>query len=139
MIYDLSQSYEIAFLAAGASSIVATCLLFLVPLFMTVEEDVADMCPRAKTVRSRESLKTLLESCSSPDSAAADPKPDAFLSPNSNLNWSQKTGALRGSTYMERYLDMPKRASMGSMIALSYVPVPPKRERLIVVDRVSQV
>lgn len=136
MIYDLSQSYEIAFLAAGASSIIATCLLFLVPLFMTVEED---MSPRAETVRSRESEKTLLESCSSPDSAAADPKPDAFLSPNSNLNRSQKTGALRGSTYMERYLDMPKRASMGSMIALSYVPVPPKRERLIVVDRVSQV
>ena len=32
-IYDTSHSYDVAFLSAGAITIVSTCLMFLVPLF----------------------------------------------------------------------------------------------------------
>ncbi|XP_029214258.2 monocarboxylate transporter 10-like [Acropora millepora] len=139
IIYELSQSYQIAFYVAGACSTVATCLLFLVPILMPPE-----LCDnsrgRAETVCSKDSEKPLIR-IQSPDSSEPVSSSKASLDRscrklNSTLHLSPS------QSYLNRYCDIPKRTSMRASMAslLSFGPIQPaKGEVLLVVERVSQV
>lgn len=138
MIYDLSSSYQIAFYVAGACSTVATCLLFLVPALMP-QEALDDGRGRAETVHFEDSEKALLDGIRSPDSSVPTTSTKASLGScqklNSNLRFAPS------QSYLDRYWDMPKRTSMRASMAslLSFSPLQPPREVLVVVEKVSQV
>ena len=130
-------------MAAGGTSILATCLLFLVPVLMPAEDvtDIGELETDKK--QSVESQNTIVITCTSSDPTdekmALDVR-DVRASTN-HLGPSLRATGLLGSSF---FLDIPKRASMGSMLGLNHVPVPPpttfaKRERFLIVERVSQV
>lgn len=137
VIYDLSKSYQIAFYVAGACSTIATCLLFLVPALIP-QESVQDTHGRAETVHSKDSEKPLIR-ISSPDSS------NPTTSTKTSLGSCQKLPSTLhlapSQSYLDRYWDMPKRTSMRASMAslLSFGPVQPGREVLLVVERISQV
>ena len=134
VIYDVSKSYQIAFYAAGASATLATCILFLVPVLMPVET-----CQdgRARTEYELQTEKTPLDGILSPDSSNPTTSTQTSLGSCQRLN--SEGLPTRGQSYIDRYWDMPKRASMASLLSLKFFPVPPVGEVLLVVDRVSQV
>ena len=138
MIYDLSQSYQIAFYVAGACSTVATCLLFLVPALMP-QDTCGDGRGRAETVHSGTSDKPLLDGTRSPDSSIPTTSTKASLGSCQKLNSNMRLAP--SQSYLDRYWGMPKRASMGASMAslLSFAPLQPAREVLVVVEKVSQV
>ncbi|KAJ7328161.1 hypothetical protein OS493_025574 [Desmophyllum pertusum] len=138
MIYDLSQSYQIAFYVAGACSTVATCLLFLVPALMP-QDTCDDGRGRAETVHSGTSDKPLLDGIRSPDSSIPTTSTKASLGSCQKLNSNMRLAP--SQSYLDRYWGMPKRASMGASMAslLSFAPLQPAREVLVVVEKVSQV
>lgn len=139
VIYDLSQSYQIAFYVAGACSTLATCLLFLVPAFMP-QELCEDRRGRAETVYSKDSEKPLMDRVCSPDSS--NPTTSTKASLGGSCQKVNSTLRLAPSqSYLDRYWDMPKRTSMRASMAslLSFGPVQPTREVLVVVEKVSQV
>ena len=138
VIYDLSQSYQIAFYVAGACSTVGTCLLFLVPVLMPPE-----LCNnnrgRAETVCSKDCEKPLIR-IQSPDSSNPTTSTKASLGSCQKLNSTLHLAP--SQSYLNRYWDIPKRTSMRASMAslLSFGPVQPARsEVLVVVERVSQV
>lgn len=139
VIYDLSQSYQIAFYVAGACSTVATCILFLVPALMP-QETIPDTPDRAETAHSKDIEKPLIRICS-PDSSNPTTSTKASLGSCQKLNSTLHLAP--SQSYLDRYWGIPKRASMrasASMASLlSFGPVQPGREVLLVVDRVSQV
>lgn len=138
MIYDLSQSYQIAFYVAGACSTVATCLLFLVPALMP-QDTCDDERGRAETVHSGTSDKPLLDGIRSPDSSIPTTSTKASLGSCQELNSNMRLAP--SQSYLDRYWGMPKRASMRASMAslLSFAPLQPAREVLVVVEKVSQV
>ena len=139
VIYDLSQSYQIAFYVAGACSTLATCMLFLVPALMPPEEICEEGPDRVETVCSKESEKPLMDRIRSPDSSNPTTSTKASLGSCQKLNSTMYLAP--NQSYLDRYWDMPKRTSMRASMAslLSFGPVEPGRERLVVVERVSQV
>lgn len=138
VIYDLAQSYQIAFYVAGACSTVATCLLFLVPALMP-KESYEDGRDRAETVPSGGSEKQLLDGIRSPVSSLPTTSTKASLGSCNKLNSNLHLSA--SQSYLNRYWDMPKRTSMRASMAslLSYSPLQPPKEVLVVVEKVSQV
>lgn len=139
VIYDLSNSYQIAFYAAGAFSTFATCLLFLVPVLMP-KEISNDGSSHAETVQSEGSVeKPLLDGIRSPDSSIPTTSTKASLGSCQKLNSNMHLAP--SQSYLDRYWDLPKRTSMRASMAslLSFSPVQPTREVLVVVEKVSQV
>lgn len=139
VIYDLSNSYQIAFYVAGACSTLATCLLFLVPVLMP-KDTYDDGRGRAETVHSGGSgEKPLLDGIRSPDSSVPTTSTKASLGSCQKLNSNMHLAP--SQSYLSRYWDLPKRASMRASMAslLSFSPVQPAREVLVVVEKVSQV
>lgn len=136
-IYDLSKSYQIAFYVAGACSVLATCLLFLVPALMPPETSENGR-GRAETVISKDSEKPLIR-IRSPDSSNPTTSTKASLGSCPKLNSTLHLAP--SQSYLDRYWGIPKRTSMRASMAslLSFGPVQPGREVLLVVDRVSQV
>jgi len=139
VIYDLSSSYQIAFYVAGACSTLATCLLFLVPVLMPKD---AYNCGRgrAETVQFEGSdEKSPLDGIRSPDSSVPTTSTKASLGSCQKLNSNMHLAPSR--SYLDRYWDLPKRASMRASMAslLSFSPLQPTREVLVVVEKVSQV
>ncbi|KAL9964086.1 hypothetical protein ACROYT_G027665 [Oculina patagonica] len=138
MIYDLSSSYQIAFYVAGACSTVATCLLFLVPALMP-QELCDDGRGRAETVLYEDSEKPPFDGIRSPDSSVPTTSTKASLGSCQKLNSNLRLAP--SQSYLDRYWDLPKRTSMRASMAslLSFSPLQPPREVLVVVEKVSQV
>jgi len=139
VIYDLSNSYQIAFYVAGACSTLATCLLFLVPVLMP-KDNYNYGRGRAETVPFEDSdEKRPLDGIRSPDSSVPTTSTKASLGSCQKLNSNMHLAPSR--SYLDRYWDLPKRASMRASMAslLSFSPLQPTREVLVVVEKVSQV
>ena len=139
VIYDLSNSYQIAFYVAGACSTLATCLLFLVPALMP-KDTYNDGRGRAETVEFEGSgEKPLLDGIRSPDSSVPTTSTKDSLGSCQKLNSNMHLSPSR--SYRDRYWDLPKRASMRASMAslLSFSPLQPTREVLVIVEKVSQV
>lgn len=141
VIYDLSNSYQIAFYVAGACSTLATCLLFLVPVLMP-KDTYNDGRGRAETVQyegSASGEKPLLDGIRSPDSSVPTTSTKDSLGSCQKLNSNVHLSPSR--SYRDRYWDLPKRASMRASMAslLSFSPLQPTREVLVIVEKVSQV
>lgn len=139
VIYDLSSSYQIAFYVAGACSTLATCLLFLVPVLMPKDTYNCGR-GRAETVQFEGSdEKSPLDGTHSPDSSVPTTSTKASLGSCQKLNSNMHLAPSR--SYLDRYWDLPKRASMRASMAslLSFSPLQPTREVLVVVEKVSQV
>ncbi|XP_020619487.1 monocarboxylate transporter 10-like [Orbicella faveolata] len=139
VIYDLSSSYQIAFYVAGACSTLATCLLFLVPVLMPKDTYNCGR-GRAETVQFEGSdEKSPLDGIRSPDSSVPTTSTKASLGSCQKLNSNMHLAPSR--SYLDRYWDLPKRASMRASMAslLSFSPLQPTREVLVVVEKVSQV
>lgn len=139
IIYDLSNSYQIAFYVAGACSTLATCLLFLAPVLMP-EDTFNDGRGRAETVEFEGSVeKPLLDGNRSPDSSIPTTSTKASLGSCQKLNSNMHLASSR--SYLDRYFELPKRASMRASMAslLSFSPLQPTREVLVIVEKVSQV
>ena len=137
-IYELSQSYQIAFYVAGACSTVATCLLFLVPVLLPPEL-CNDTGGPTETVCSKDSEKPLIR-IQSPDSSNPTTSTKASLGSCQKLNSTLHLAP--SQSYLNRYWDMPKRTSIRASMAslLSFGPLQPARtEVLVVVERVSHV
>ena len=95
---------------------------------------------RAETVQFEGSdEKPPLDGIRSPDSSVPTASTKASLGSCQKLNSNLHLAPSR--SYLDRYWDLPKRASMRASMAslLSFSPLQPTREVLIVVEKVSQV
>ena len=132
IIYDVSNSYEIAFYVAGAVSVLATCFLFLVPVLLpddviTVNNLVAEEVQiQSETSGSTSSSKSLIK------------KLDQLGSQSTKNTTVEDVVCTSTENFLDRYWSMPKRVS--SVGSLQYLPGPNiHRSSLLVVEKETQV
>ena len=103
------------------------------------EDNCNDVRGRAETVHSGGSEKPLFDGIRSPDSSLPTTSTKASLGSCQKLNSNMRLAP--SQSYLDRYWDIPKRASMRASMAslLSFSPLQPAREVLVVVEKVSQV
>lgn len=103
------------------------------------QEDYDHGRGRAETVLYEGSEKPPLDGIRSPDSSIPTTSTKASLGSCQKLNSNLRLAP--SQSYLDRYWDMPKRTSMRASMAslLSFTPLQPAREVLVVVEKVSQV
>ena len=104
------------------------------------KETSNDGSSHAETVQFEGSCeKPLLDGIRSPDSSVPTTSTKASLGSSQKLNSNMHLAP--SQSYLDRYWDLPKRTSMRASMAslLSFSPVQPTREVLVVVEKVSQV
>ena len=103
------------------------------------QETYNDEHGRAEIVISDCSEKPPLDGIRSPDSSVPTTSTQASLGSCQKLHSNLRLAP--SQSYLDRYWDMPKRASMRASMAslLSFSTLQPAREVLVVVEKVSQV
>jgi len=104
------------------------------------KETSNDESSHAETVQSEGSVeKPLLDGIRSPDFSIPTTSTKASLGSCQKLNSNMHLAP--SQSYLDRFWDLPKRTSMRASMAslLSFSPVQPTREVLVVVEKVSQV